>query len=208
MTLGWTETLAMLGSGGVFLLTVQYFARYWDKLKNKFRSRGIKLDYQLELLSALIVMGLLFVFLSPVMGWMIHNIPALFGVLVVLCYPICMMILRPVTFQKVLNIDSDFRIYRIFVIFSAFAGGYFTIYGFSSINFNQPLFFSLIMIFIGVIGQTVPLLPDYIEKVTRFNLGMNSEVMDSGESRNALIFLGGLSVVTFLILRFVTGSIM
>jgi hypothetical protein len=145
-------------------------------------------------------------FFSPVIIWMMHAPIGLFGFLVAVCYPLLIMLLRPVTFQKVLNIDSDFRIYRIFVIFSAMAGGYFTIYGFSMINFNHSLSLALIMILFGLVGQTIPLLPDYIEKVTRFNLGMNVEVMNNTESRNALVFLGGLSVVTFLILRFVTGS--
>lgn len=208
MALGWTETLTLMGSGAVFLLFCVYLTKYWDGMKEKFRSMGVKLDYQLELLSALIVMVLLFVFVSPVIGGMMHNIPGLFGFLVAVCYPLLVMILRPVTFEKVLKIVPDFRIYRIFVIFSVLAGGYFTIAGFSSINFNHPLSFSLTMIFIGLLGQTIPLLPDYIEKITRFDLGMNRQWrMNNKKSQKALIFLGVLSIVTFLILRFITESI-
>jgi len=212
MPLGWTEALVLMGSCGTCLLVVYYSTKFWggnwEELKDKFRSMGVKLDYQLELLTGLIVMVLLFVFVSPVIGWMMHNIPALFGFLVAVCYPICIMLLRSVTFEKVLKIIPDFRIYRFFVIFSVFAGGYFTIGGFSSMNFNHPLGLSLTMIFFGLLGQTIPLLPDYIEKITRFDLGMNRKWrMNNKKSQRALIFLGGLSFVTFLILRFVTGSI-
>jgi hypothetical protein len=156
----------------------------------------------------MIAMGMMFLFLFPVIGWMMHNIPALFGILVVVYYPICIMFLRPVTFENVLKIVPDFRIYRIFVVFSFVAGGFFVIDGFSLINFNYPLELAVIMIFLGILGQTVPLLPDYIEKITRFDLGMNRKWrMNNKKSSQALTFLGGLSVVTFLILRFVTGSI-
>lgn len=208
LALDWTETLTLMGNGAIFLLCCVYFTKYWDKLKEKFRSMGVELDYQLELLSALIVMGLLFVFVSPVIGGMMHNIPALFGFLVAVCYPLLVMILRPVTFEKVLKIVPDFRIYRIFVIFSVLSGGYFTIAGFSSMNFNHPLSYSLTMIFIGLLGQTIPLLPDYIERVTRFDLGMNRQwKMNEQKSQKALIFLGVLSIATFLILQFITASI-
>ena len=162
----------------------------------------------MELLTGLIAMGFVFVFVSPVIGWMMHNVPALFGVLVAVCYPIMVMFLRPVTFENVLKIVQDFRIYRVFVIFSVFAGGYFTIAGFSSMNFNHPLGLSLTFIFIGLLGQTVPLLPDYIEKITKFDLGMNRRWrMNNKKSQRALTFLGVLSFVIFIILRFISESI-
>ncbi|MEN4069869.1 MAG: hypothetical protein PQ975_09410 [Methanobacterium sp.] len=194
------------------MLVVYYSTKFWgwnwEKLKDKFRSMGVKLDYQLELLTGLIVMGLLFVFVSPVIGGMMRNIPALFGFLVAVCYPLLIMILRPNTFEKVLKIVPDFSIYRIFVIFSVFAGGYFTIGGFSSMNFNHPLCLSLTMIIVGLLGQTVPLLPDYIERITRFDLGMNRRWrMNNKMSQRALIFLGSLSFATFIILRFITENI-
>lgn len=212
MPLGWTETLALMGSVGISLLVVYYSTKLWgwnwEKLKEKFRSMGVKLDYQLELITGLIVMVLLFVFVSPVIGGMMHNIPALFGFLVAVCYPICVMLLRPVTFEKVLKIVPDFRVYRIFVIFSVFAGGYFTIAGFSMLNFHYPLELAVIMISIGLLGQTVPLLPDYIEKITRFDLGMNRRWrMNNKKSSRALVFLGILSFATFIILRFITENI-
>lgn len=208
MVLGWTETLAAFGSVFIFILFCVYLTRYWDKLKEKFRSMGVKRDYQLELLSALIVMVLAFVFFSPVIVGMMHNIPALFGFLVTACYPLVVMILRPVTFEKVLKIVPDFRVYRVFVVFSFIAGGYFTVAGFSMVNFDYPLEFVVIMVLIGLLGQTVPLLPDYIEKITKFDLGMNRRWrMNNKKSQRALIFLGVLSVVTFIILLFITESI-
>jgi hypothetical protein len=118
------------------------------------------------------------------------------------------MILRPVTFEKVLKIIPDFRLYRIFVVFSFIAGGYFTIAGFSMLNFHYPLELIVIMILIGLIGQTIPLLPDYTEKITKFDLGMNRQWrMNKQKSQKALIVLGIQSIVTFLILRFITESI-
>ncbi len=208
MALGWTETLAAFCSVFIFIVFCIYLTRYWDKLKNKFMSIGVKLDYQLELLSALIVVGLGFVFFSPVIGGMMHNVPALFGLLVTVCYPIVLMILRPVTFEKVLKIVPDFRVYRIFVVFSFIAGGYFTVAGFSMLNFSYPLELAVIMMFIGLFGQTVPLLPDYIEKITRFDLGMNRRWrMNNKKSGHALVFLGGLSFITFIILRFIVDNI-
>lgn len=199
--------LVLIASVFAFILLVSFFTKYWNRLNEKFRLMGFKLDYQLDLLSALVVMVIGFVFLAPVISWMMHNIPALIGILVTVCYPICIMLLRPNTFQKVLNIDPDFRIYRIFIVFSFIAGGFFVIDGFSLINFNYPLSLALTMIFIGIIGQTIPLLPDYIEKITQLNLGMDKKNMNNTKSRNALVLLGSLSVVTFLILRFITESI-
>ncbi|MGV8144752.1 MAG: hypothetical protein ACP5OJ_09100 [Methanothermobacter sp.] len=208
MTFGWTELLALLISGGVFLLIVNYFAKYWDVLKEKFRSRGVKLDYQLELVSALIVMVLLFIFIFPIIGGMMHNLPAIFGLLVTVCYPILIMILRHDTFEKVLKIVPEFKVYRIFVVFSCIAGGYYTVAGFSMLNFNYPLLLAFIIVFIGLLGQTVPLLPDYIEKVTKFDLGMNRKWrMNNKKSRNALTFMGVLSIMTFIILRLISLNI-
>lgn len=189
MALGWTETLAAFGSVFIFILLCVYLTRYWDKLKEKFRSMGVKRDYQLELLSALIVMVLAFVFFSPVIVGMMHNVSALFGFLVVVCYPLVVMILRTDTFENVLKILPDFRVYRILVVFSFFAGGYFTVAGFSMLNFHYPLELVIIMIFIGLLGQTIPLLPDYIEKITRLDLGMNRRWrMNNKKSSRALVF--------------------
>jgi hypothetical protein len=201
-----------MGSVSIAILFVIYsknlWGYNWEKLRDKFKLMGVKRDYQVELLTGLIAMGFVFVFVSPVIGWMMHNVPALFGVLVAVCYPIMVMFLRPVTFENVLKIVQDFRIYRVFVIFSVFAGGYFTIAGFSSMNFNHPLGLSLTFIFIGLLGQTVPLLPDYIEKITKFDLGMNRRWrMNNKKSQRALTFLGVLSFVIFIILRFISESI-
>jgi hypothetical protein len=212
LALGWTEVLALMGSVAIAILLIIYLTNLWgydwEKLRDKFRSMGVKRDYQVELLIGSIAMGLVFVFASPVIGGMMRNLPALFGILVAVCYPLVVMFLRPVTFEKVLKIVPDFRIYRIFVIFSVFAGGYFTIAGFSSMNFNHPLGLSLTMIIVGLLGQTVPLLPDYIERITRFDLGMNRRWrMNNKMSQRALIFLGSLSFATFIILRFITESI-
>lgn len=118
------------------------------------------------------------------------------------------MFFRPKIFYE--KVKMNFPRYLIYYAFSLAAGAFMTVRGFSMLNFPDiPSELAVTVIFLGLIGQTIPLFPDYIEKIVPVKLGIKKgiEHLNSAEKKKAGIFMVILSIVTFLIIRFIAMTI-
>lgn len=201
--------LGILGGGAVVIFVAVLFDRVWYGMQDKLRRRGVKFDYQLELICGMLMMGLVFVVFIPVIGGILHNIVGLIGFGVAVIYPLVVMYLRPGVFgEKMQLITTDMRIYRVFVLLSVFAGGYFTILSFSMLNFHFPLGLVFTFLILGLFAQTVPLYFDLFDRFLPVDLGMErTGSMDPNVLQRIMSVMGGISVVTFICVRFVAFSI-
>lgn len=201
--------LAIFGGIGIIIFIGFLFDRVWYGMQDKLRRRGVKFDYQLELICGIICMGIAFLVFIPIIGIMMHNIVGLIGFGVAVIYPLVVMYLRPGVFgEKMQLITTDMRIYRVFVLLSVFAGGYFTILSFSMLNFHFPLGLVFTFLILGLFAQTVPLYFDLFDRFLPVDLGMErTGSMDSNVLQRIMSVMGGISVVTFICVRFVAFSI-
>ena len=201
--------LGILGGGAVVIFIAVLFDKIWYGMKDKLRSKGVKFEYQLELICGMLMMGLTFVVFIPVIGGILHNIIGLIGWGVAVIYPLVVMYLRPGVFgEKMQLITTDLRVYRFFVVFSVFAGGYFTILSFSMLNSHFPWGLVFTFLILGLFAQTVPWYFDLLDKVLPVDLGMKRRgSMDPKFIQRVLSVMGGMAVVTFICVRFVAFTI-
>ena len=156
-------------------------------------------------LLATIIVPLLFIYLFVIVK---HNVPSVLGFWVCMSYPFVLMFFRPEIFAE--KVKMTFPRYLIYYAFSLAAGAFMTVRGFSMLNFADfPVELAVLVIFLGLIGQTVPLFPDYIEKVSPVKLGIKkgSAHLTINERRKAGIFMAALSIAIFLIIRFIAMTV-
>ena len=145
---------------------------YGYDLEGKLRRR-VSFDYQVELIGGFLGLGLVFLIFIPIIGGIGHNLLGLIGFLVACFYPLVVMCLRPFVYGERMGlISDDMRVYRLFMLFSVFAGGYFTILSFSMLNSHFPLGQVLKFLVLGLFAQTVPLYFDVLDRFLPVNLGI------------------------------------
>ena len=168
--LGWTILggLVILIFVGILLNKVWYGYDLEGKLR-----RRVSFDYQVELIGGFLGLGIGCLIFIPIIGGVGHNIPALVGIAVAVFYPLVVMCLRPFVYgERMELINDDMRVYRLFMLFSVFAGGYFTILSFSMLNSHFPLGQVLKFLVLGLFAQTVPLYFDVLDRFLPVNLGI------------------------------------
>lgn len=122
----------------------------------------------------------------------LHNFSGYVGFMVIFLFPFIVELLRIKTFSDS-NILEETNIgYHptYCFLFSLAAGGFITIRGFSMLNFpDMPSDLAYFVIVLGLFAQSIPLFPDYIEKILHRNL----------RSTAGLRFMGILAVVLFIV---------
>lgn len=201
--------LAIMGGGAVVIFIAFLFDRVWHDMQEKLRSKGVKFDYQLELICGMLMMSLLFVVFIPIIGLLMHNIIGLCGFGVAVIYPLVVMYLRPRVFgEKMQMITTDLRIYRVFLVFSVVAGGYFTILSFSMLNSHFPLGLVITFLILGLFAQAVPLYFDIFDRILPVDLGINRKMpMDPKDAQKVVVLVGAISVATFICIRFIAFTL-
>jgi hypothetical protein len=201
--------IAIMGGGAIVIFIAILFDRVWPDLQVKLKNSGVKFEYQLELICGMIMMGVVCVIFIPVIGGILHNMLGLVGFGVAAIYPLVVMYLRPSVFgEKMQLITTDLRIYRVFLVFSVMAGGYFTILSFSMLNSHFPIGLVLTFLILGLFAQTVPLYFDIFDRILPVDLGMNRKrPMDPQDAQKAMAVIGAISVATFICIRFIAFTI-
>lgn len=206
----WINSLAILGAAGgaiIFaLLSVKFNLE--NRIKENLGRVGVKLLFRQTMICGLIAIVVVFLLCVIPVVFMIGNFPALIGLWVGLSYPLVLMFFRTKIFDE--KMRMTFPRYLIYYAFSLAAGIFMTVRGFSMLNFaGFPLELAVLVIFLGLIGQTVPLFPDYIEKISPVKLGIKkgSAHLTVAETKKAGIFMATLSIVTFLIIRFIAMTV-
>lgn len=181
------------------LLLVGYLIlwKYEDKLDDKYSLRRFDGSYTNQ---TTIIAGLVFspamIITSLVYGVLHNNFLGYVGLVVAMVYPFIFMFLR-------LEIFSDKNIPQkgglgyfpvSYFLFSFGLGVFTTIQGFSALNSslntgNPPLEFAIVAIFLGLLFQTIVLLPDQFNKISPFDL----------RERKGLIFMFVITVLLFVI---------
>lgn len=194
-----------MSGGAIVIFIAILFDRIWPDVQVKLRNKGVKFEYQLELICGMIITGVACVVFIPVIGGILHNMLGLVGFGVAVIYPLVVMYLRQGVFgEKMQLITTDLRIYRVFLVFSVMAGGYFTILSFSILNFHFPLGLVFTFLILGLFAQTVPLYFDLFDRILPVDLGMNRErPMNSEDAQKAIAVVGAISVLTFVFIQFI-----
>jgi len=181
------------------LLLVGYLIlwRYEDKLDDKYSLRRFDGSYTNQ---TIIIAGLVFspaiIITSLVYGAVHNNFLGYIGLAVAMIYPFIFMFLR-------LEIFSDKNIVEkrglgyfpaSYFLFSFGIGVFTTFRGFSALNFylntgNPPLEFAIVAIFLGLLFQTIVLLPDQFNKISPFDL----------RERKGLLFMFVITVLLYVI---------
>lgn len=132
-----------------------------------------------------------------------QNLPCYFGFVFICMYPPIIMLLRrdtfndnsipssrnPISFGS--NLVNDGPGYNpvYYLLFSFLIGGSCTLWAFSQLNFlNHPLSIEVSRIIVGIIGQTVILFPDKINKISPVDT----------RTRKGLSFMIGVTVVIII----------
>lgn len=102
----------------------------------------------------------------------LHNFPIYVGFVMVFFFPFIILLFRIRTFSDSSILERTGLGYHPAYCFllSVFAGGYTTGTGFSMLNFSDPMGLVYSMILVGLIAQTIPLFPDYINKLVPFEI--------------------------------------
>jgi len=113
-----------------------------------------------------------------------HNLPCYIGFVFIMLYPLVVMILRMETFSNKSIPSHSTPVYVgrnmvsggpgynpfYYFLFSFAIGGMSTVWGFSMLNFPDiSLTQSLTLIILGIIGQTIVLFSDKINRISPFD---------------------------------------
>lgn len=160
---------------------------------------GIKIrhpngDYSYEgiLIWLPLLFGLLLIFMYYPVAIDYNNLPAFLGTAVGFLYPSLIMLLRRKTFSDA-SIKEDTGVgYNpsAYLIISLGAGWFMILRGFSMLNFPDkvPAELGYIVLTMGLIAMTIPLFPDYLDKITSVDL----------RSQAGLRFMGIVAVLLFI----------
>jgi hypothetical protein len=121
-----------------------------------------------------------------------NNLPFYLGAMLGFLYPSLIMLFRLKIFSDAsIKEDTDLGYHPgAYLAVSLGAGWFMTARGFSMLNFqNIPSELGYIVIALGLIAQTIPLFPDYLDKIVPFDL----------RSKAGLRFIGILAVFLFII---------
>lgn len=120
-----------------------------------------------------------------------HNFPGYFGFVMVFFFPFIILLFRIRTFSDSSILErTDLGYHPAYCfLLSVFAGGYTTGTGFSMLNFSDPVGLAYSMILVGLIAQTIPLFPDYINKLVPFEI----------RSKFGYKFMVFLAVIIFIV---------
>lgn len=178
------------------IIIAVYIRQIEGKMENLFnvKFRRPDDDYSYEgmvfwlLPSVLIAMVVLFYPFAVVRG----NFPFYLGAMIGFLYPSLIMLLRLKTFSDTKIKESTGLGYHpgAYLAISLGAGWFMTARGFSMLNFqNIPSELAYITIILGLIAQTIPLFPDYIDKISPTDL----------RSKTGLLFMGIIAVILFIV---------
>ena len=192
--------ITVMASVGVLVLIGIIIAVYIRQIEGKMENLfNIKFrrpddDYSYEgmvlwlLPSTLIAMVVLFYPFAVVRD----NLPFYLGAMLGFLYPSLIMLLRLKTFSDTKIKGSTGLGYHpgAYLAISLGAGWFMTVRGFSMLNFpNIPSELAYITIILGLVAQTIPLFPDYIDKISPTDL----------RSKTGLLFMGIVAVVLFIV---------
>lgn len=121
-----------------------------------------------------------------------NNLPFYLGAMVGFLYPSLIMFLRLKTFSDTcINEETGLGYHPgAYLAVSLGAGWFMTARGFSMLNFQDiPAQLAYFVIALGLIAQTIPLFPDYLDRIVPVDL----------RSKAGLHFMGILAVALFII---------
>lgn len=180
---------------GVVILTV-YIKKFEKALENlsKVRIRRPGNDYSYEgmVIWMPIIFGSLLIFMYYPIAVVYNNLSAFLGIAVGFLYPSILMLFRLKTFSDV-NIKEDTGLgYHpgVYLFIALGAGWFMVLRGFSMLNFmNIPYELAYIVLAMGLISMTIPMFPDYLDRVVPVDL----------RSRNGFLFMGAIAVILFIL---------
>lgn len=181
------------------LLLVGYLIlwKYEDKFDERYNIRRFDGSYTNQ---TIIIAGLVFapaiIITSLVYGIMHNNFLGYIGLAIAMIYPLIFMFWRMETFSDKNRPENRGLGYfpASYFLFSFGIGVFTTFSGFSALNFylttgNPPLEFAIVAIFLGLLFQTIVLLPDQFNKVSPIDL----------RETKGLIFMFIITVLLFVI---------
>jgi hypothetical protein len=193
-----------MGSVGIMLLCALISAKYRGSIRrNLERLTGVKMVREGEYEGGLddetyegiiLETPIIIVLLAAVMYYpFAHNFPFYIGFMMNFTYPFLILLLRIRTFNDSSILEETGIGYHPAYCFllSIAAGGFTTATGFSMLNFPDkgPFELACIVIVLGLIAQSIPLFPDYINKIVPFEI----------RSRYGYKFMAILAAVLFFV---------
>lgn len=185
----------------IAILTVNFDLE--KKIRTKLNSLGLA-PYKKTMIIGLLAISIVSLLFVYPFVFIKHNWPGLFGFWVCMSYPLVLMSFRHDIFDEKMN--KTFPRYLIYYVFSLTAGALMTVRGFSMLNFPEiPSELAFTVIILSLIGQSIPLFPDYIEKVVPIKLGIKKGIghLNANQRKKTGIFMAILSVGIFLTIRFI-----
>ena len=187
----------------IYTLTPLFLIEYlvWWKYENRLDEKyGLRPFNDVSRNKRIIVFGLFFIapavfITSIVYGISGNNFLGGLGLAITMIYPLIFMFLRMETFSDSISEKGGFGYFPASYLLFSFGIGVFTTFrGFSALNFylnsgNPPLEFALVSIFLGLLFQTIVLLPDQFNKISPFDL----------RERKGLLFMFVITVLLFVI---------
>lgn len=189
--------MAFAGLGVVIALIIAVYIRQIEsKMENlfniKFRRPDDDYSYEGMVLWLLPSFALIAVVMFYPFAVVRDNLPFYLGAMLGFLYPSLIMLLRLKTFSDTKIKESTGLGYHpgAYLAISLGAGWFMVARGFSMLNFqNIPSELAYITIILGVIAQTIPLFPDYLDKALPVDL----------RSRTGLLFMGVIAVILFIV---------
>lgn len=179
---------------GVIVLT-GYIKPIEKKLEKMFKIKIKRPDDDYSYEGIVIWMPLVF---GPLLLFMYYpivvayaNLPAFLGIAVGFLYPSVVMLLRLRTFSDAnIQVSTGMGYHPGAYLFISLGAGWFMVLrGFSMLNFpNIPSELSYIVLGMGLLAMTIPLFPDYLDKVMPVDL----------RSSSGLRLMGLIAVVLFI----------
>ncbi|MCC7550767.1 MAG: hypothetical protein KO316_04575 [Methanobacterium sp.] len=142
-----------------------------------------------------VILSPAFFITSIVYGITGNNVLGGLGLAITIIYPCIFMFIRMETFSNSISEKGGFGYFPAsYFLFSCGIGIFTTFRGFSALNFylntgNPPLEFAIVAIFLGLLFQTIVLLPDQFNKIIPFDL----------RERKGLFFMFVITVLLYVI---------
>ena len=189
--------MAFAGLGVVIALIIAiYIKQIEGKMENlfniKFRRPDDDYSYEGMVLWLLPSFALIAIVMFYPFAVVRANFPFYVGAMIGFLYPSLIMLLRLKTFSDTKIEESTGLGYHpgAYLAISLGAGWFMTARGFSMLNFpNIPSELAYITIILGLMAQTIPLFPDYLDKISPTDL----------RSKTGLLFMGIIAVILFIV---------
>lgn len=161
---------------GVFILT-GYIKPIETALENfadvKIRRSDNDYSYEGIIIWMPLIFGSLLIFMYYPVVVAYNNLPAFLGLVVGFLYPSVIMLFKIQTFSDAcIEEDTGFGYHPlVYLLISLAAGWFMVLRGFSILNFqNIPSELAYIILAMGLIAMTIPLFPDYLDRVVSVDL--------------------------------------